>query len=180
MSHNHDQLFIYFFEQMVLDLFRTTENEWRKHTIHFLIRAVKESASFQWSFGPNSAWGSKESTTILTTRPSLYFCKRWVIWTFDLVHDCSISIDLAVLFHPHLLYSLTRPLKLNRPSSLIWYQSKDRPFWCDVQTFDIRVRSEFHQKTKVFKSIVHRTFSFLFYQMQYQDSEIILYEAYKM
>ena len=28
-------------------------------------------ASFRWPFGPHSAWGSKESTTILTTHPSL-------------------------------------------------------------------------------------------------------------
>ena len=28
-------------------------------------------ASFRWSFRPNSAWGSIESTTILTTHPSL-------------------------------------------------------------------------------------------------------------
>ena len=28
-------------------------------------------ASFRWSFGPHSAWGSIESTTILTTHPSL-------------------------------------------------------------------------------------------------------------
>ena len=27
--------------------------------------------SFRWSFGPFSAWGSIESTTILTTNPSL-------------------------------------------------------------------------------------------------------------
>ena len=29
-------------------------------------------ASFRWSFGPLSAWGSIESTTIPTTHPSLY------------------------------------------------------------------------------------------------------------
>ena len=28
-------------------------------------------ASFRWSFGPLAAWGSKESSTILTTHPSL-------------------------------------------------------------------------------------------------------------
>ena len=28
-------------------------------------------ASFRWSFGPLSAWGTIESTTILTTHPSL-------------------------------------------------------------------------------------------------------------
>ena len=32
---------------------------------------VNGGASFRWSFGPLSAWGSKESTTILTTHPSL-------------------------------------------------------------------------------------------------------------
>ena len=35
-------------------------------------RHVKWSASFRWSFGPDSAWGSKVSTTILTTHPSLF------------------------------------------------------------------------------------------------------------
>jgi len=32
---------------------------------------VNGGASFRWSFGPHSAWGSIESTTILTTHPSL-------------------------------------------------------------------------------------------------------------
>ena len=32
---------------------------------------INEGASFRWSFGPLSAWGSIESTTILTTHPSL-------------------------------------------------------------------------------------------------------------
>ena len=33
-------------------------------------------ASFRRSFGPHSAWGSIESTTILTTHPSLYYSGR--------------------------------------------------------------------------------------------------------
>ena len=32
---------------------------------------INGGASFRWSFGPLSAWGSIESTTILTTHPSL-------------------------------------------------------------------------------------------------------------
>ena len=32
---------------------------------------INGDASFRWSFGPLFAWGSKESTTILTTHPSL-------------------------------------------------------------------------------------------------------------
>ena len=32
---------------------------------------VNGGASFRWSFGPLSVWGSIDATTILTTRPSL-------------------------------------------------------------------------------------------------------------
>ena len=32
---------------------------------------INGDASFRWSFGPLFAWGSIESTTILTTHPSL-------------------------------------------------------------------------------------------------------------
>ena len=35
---------------------------------------VTHRASFRWSFGPHSAWGSIEPTTILTTHPSLVQC----------------------------------------------------------------------------------------------------------
>ena len=35
---------------------------------------INWDASFRWSFGPLSAWGSIESMTILTTHPSL---KKW-------------------------------------------------------------------------------------------------------
>ena len=34
-------------------------------------QGLNGNASFRWSFGPHSAWGSIESTTILTTHPSL-------------------------------------------------------------------------------------------------------------
>ena len=37
----------------------------------FLTQFYKRGASFRWSFGPLSAWDSIESTTILTTHPSL-------------------------------------------------------------------------------------------------------------
>ena len=36
-----------------------------------LKRFYKRGASFRWSFGPHSTWGSIGSTTILTTHPSL-------------------------------------------------------------------------------------------------------------
>ena len=36
------------------------------------IERVNGGASSRWSFGPHSAWGSIESTTILTTQPSLF------------------------------------------------------------------------------------------------------------
>ena len=37
-----------------------------------LSTTVNAVASFRWSFGPHSAWSSIESTTILTTHPSLF------------------------------------------------------------------------------------------------------------
>ena len=33
--------------------------------------SIKWGASSRWSFGPNSTWGSIETTTIWKTRPSL-------------------------------------------------------------------------------------------------------------
>ena len=89
---------------------------------------LNRGASFRWSFGPHSAWSfgrhsSKESTTILTTHPSLdYF--RWPYLTFFdpgchrmflmraywrasipfQVHLCSRTIQLEHLVSPNLLY----------------------------------------------------------------------------
>ena len=56
------------FEAPVIPL---SDNNWRRNRqwlFHFVING---GASFRWSFGPNSAWGSIESMTILTTHPSL-------------------------------------------------------------------------------------------------------------
>ena len=39
--------------------------------MYFTQWVINWGASFRWSFGPLSAWGSIESTTILTTHPSL-------------------------------------------------------------------------------------------------------------
>ena len=36
------------------------------------LNPINGNASFRWSFCPQSAWGSIESTTILTTHPSLH------------------------------------------------------------------------------------------------------------
>ena len=36
-----------------------------------MINLLNGGASYRWSFSPHSAWGSIESTTILTTNPSL-------------------------------------------------------------------------------------------------------------
>ena len=44
--------------------------------------ALHGCASFRWSFGPLSAWGSIESTTILTTHPSLLLA-LWLIFDED-------------------------------------------------------------------------------------------------
>ena len=47
---------------------------WLKY--NFLVDSVcflNRGASFRWSFGPLSAWRSIESTTILTTHPSLVY-----------------------------------------------------------------------------------------------------------
>ena len=38
---------------------------------HFRVILLNGGVSFRWSFGPHFAWGSIESTTILTTHPSL-------------------------------------------------------------------------------------------------------------
>ena len=38
---------------------------------HLVSLLINGGASFRWSFGPLSAWGSIVSTTILTTHPSL-------------------------------------------------------------------------------------------------------------
>ena len=45
------------------------ENEKKEILCEYLING---SASFRWSFGPLSAWGSIESATTLTTHPNLY------------------------------------------------------------------------------------------------------------
>ena len=39
--------------------------------LHWSGKVPTYTASFRWSFCPHSAWGSKESTNILTTHPSL-------------------------------------------------------------------------------------------------------------
>ena len=49
-----------------MDQFQTLEAD--QNEALFLINGGR---SFRWSSGPNSAWGSKESTTIFTTHPSL-------------------------------------------------------------------------------------------------------------
>ena len=41
-----------------------------------ILYIVKRDAYFRWSFGPISAWGSIESTTILTKRYSLWVCNK--------------------------------------------------------------------------------------------------------
>ena len=38
---------------------------------YFNTKLINGGASFRWSFGPLSAWGSIESTTLLTAHPSL-------------------------------------------------------------------------------------------------------------
>ena len=37
------------------------------------LHVINGDADFRWSSGPHSAWGSKESTAILTTHPSLKY-----------------------------------------------------------------------------------------------------------
>ena len=46
---------------------------WLRNIIIILpdVQIVKWGASSQWSFGPNSPWGSLESTTIWRRHPSL-------------------------------------------------------------------------------------------------------------
>ena len=46
------------------------------------VRIINRGASFRWSFGPLSAWGSIESTTISTTHLS-YLVLLLLMWYFD-------------------------------------------------------------------------------------------------
>ena len=52
-----------------------------------VISFLKRGASSQRSFGPHSAWGSKESTTILTTHPSLSVWVKLCESYYSLSHD---------------------------------------------------------------------------------------------
>ena len=40
---------------------------------------INRGASFRWSFGPLFAWGSRESTTILTTHHSLVIIMKYML-----------------------------------------------------------------------------------------------------
>ena len=44
----------------------------------FLPSIIKWGASLQWSFGPNSAWGSIETATIGKTHPTLLWKADWM------------------------------------------------------------------------------------------------------
>jgi len=59
---------------------------------------VNGGASFRWSFGPLSAWGSTGSTTILTTHPSLWKLKFWNFPEFSLTMFWHWSEIFVVLY----------------------------------------------------------------------------------
>ena len=48
-----------------------------KVTVDLRFFFVKWGASFRWSFHPNSAWGSMETTTIGQTHPTLTHLSFW-------------------------------------------------------------------------------------------------------
>ena len=60
---------------------------------------VNGGASLRWSFGPHSAWGSIESTTILTTHPSLGLSVQWMI-------SCMSQKILITVLYCNILHSL--------------------------------------------------------------------------
>ena len=47
-----------------------------KLTLHLSQKHINRGASFRWWFGPLSSWGSIETTTILTTHPSLFYFRK--------------------------------------------------------------------------------------------------------
>jgi len=51
------------------------------YALYSILLMLNGGASFRWSFGPHSAWGSIESTTILTTYPSL----QLLVWQSDIL-----------------------------------------------------------------------------------------------
>ena len=97
---------------------------WLELNLYFSDDLINRGASFWWSFGSLSAWGSKESTTILTTHPSLKVninCKNHFSRT-NLVLDrgkseireCThASARPPKDFHTEMIFSLRR-------SAFIW------------------------------------------------------------
>ena len=79
-------------------------------------------ASFRWSFGPNSAWGSIEPTTILATHPSLARGRRLT----DKTQDAKYKIEtgntetLGPILHNSEKYSLRRSQGRSSQFSVIW------------------------------------------------------------
>ena len=65
-------------------------------------RILNGGASFRWSFGPLAAWGSIESTTILTTGPSLLF---WACYFFQSTKVQTIKVQWPTNFSLFVFWS---------------------------------------------------------------------------
>ena len=89
---------------------------------------IDENISFRWSFGPLSAWGSIESTIILTTHPSLdgRFCaisdeNTCHEFPVIVVHLIRRSVPFVLIsFHCHIIqFIIWRSI-----FAIIWNDSK--------------------------------------------------------
>ena len=87
------------------------------------VEKVNGGASLGWSFGPHSAWGSIESTTILTTHPSLF---RFQISLSFISEIQAFSVSGAVF--PTVIVSILPNSGNSRPNDHnLWSIKKTRP-----------------------------------------------------
>ena len=88
---------------------------------------VKWSASYRWSFSPNSAWGSKETTILGNTHPSLVkLCRVGLLfrnWLYKVHFVFSILKDKLKVIMFYIAPSGRKIQKLEFPSfkSSHWY-----------------------------------------------------------
>ena len=69
-----------------------------------ITKCINGNAPFRWSFRPNSEWGSKESTTVLTTHPGLVLSRS----SFDAVLSATAPfINVTIIFRKLVDFSVT-------------------------------------------------------------------------
>ena len=106
-------------------------------------------ASFRWSFGPISAWGSIESTTILTTLPSLYrdlqvrkLVTNWICLSIYLVqYVCSRHLSISPKWTTVLILILE---------------------WVVLDHLEIRSKSAWKPQTDIWTSLWHLNWTDLY------------------